>query len=72
MYPLLLARSHVKLICIYLAVAISLITSGRNALEFLYHYEVRQMPEMIKQEALRLEPVLGSYGAFKFSHTFSM
>ena len=28
------------------------------------------MPETIKQEALQLEPVLGSYGACKFSHTF--
>ena len=30
------------------------------------------MPETIKQEALQLEPVLGSYGAYKFSHTFPM
>ena len=28
------------------------------------------MPEVIKQKALQLEPVLGSYGACKFSHTF--
>ena len=26
----------------------------------------------MKQEALQLEPVLGSYGDCKFSHTFSM
>ena len=30
------------------------------------------MPETMKQEALQLEPVLGSYGACKFSHTFPM
>ena len=30
------------------------------------------MPERMKQEALQLEPALGSYGAFKFSHTFPM
>ena len=30
------------------------------------------MPETIKQEALQLEPVLESYGACKFSHTFPM
>ena len=30
------------------------------------------MPERIKQEALQLEPALGSYQAFKFSHTFPM
>ena len=30
------------------------------------------MPEMMKQEALQLEPVLGSYEACKFSHTFPM
>ena len=28
------------------------------------------MHETIKKKALQLEPVLGSYGAFKFSHTF--
>ena len=28
------------------------------------------MLETIKQKALQLEPVLGSYGACKFSHTF--
>ena len=28
------------------------------------------MPEVIKQKALQLEPVLGSYGACKFSHIF--
>ena len=30
------------------------------------------MLEMIKQEALQLEPVMESYGACKFSHTFPM
>ena len=30
------------------------------------------MPETIKQEALQLEPVLGSYADCKFSHTFPM
>ena len=39
---------------------------------FLYHREARQMPKTIKQKALQLEPVLGSYGACKFSHTFPM
>ena len=39
---------------------------------FLYYCETRQMPETIKQKALRLEPVLGSYGACKLSHTFPM
>ena len=39
---------------------------------FLYHCEASQMPEMIKQEALQLEPVLRGYGACKFSHTFPM
>ena len=39
---------------------------------FLYHCETRQMPEIMKQEALQLEPVLGSYEACKFSHTFPM
>ena len=38
----------------------------------LYRREARQMPERIKQEALQLEPVLGSYEAFNFSHTFPM
>ena len=28
------------------------------------------MPEVIKQKALQLEPVLGSYGACKFSYIF--
>ena len=28
------------------------------------------MPEIIKQKALQLEPVQGSYRACKFSHTF--
>ena len=37
---------------------------------FLYHCEAHQMPEVIKQKVLQLEPVLGSYGACKFSHTF--
>ena len=48
--------------------------SARNTPEqkFLYCREARQMPETIKQEALQLEPVLGSYGACKFSHTFPM
>ena len=55
-------------------VAISLITSGSNALEykFLYCLAARQMPERMKQEALQLELMLGSYGACKFSHTFPM
>ena len=55
-------------------VAISLITSGRNELEYkiLDHREAHQMPETIKKEALQLEPALGSYGAFKLSHTFPM
>ena len=39
-------------------------------LKNLYCREARKMPERMKQEALRLEPALGSYGAFKFSHTF--
>ena len=39
---------------------------------FLYHREARQMPETINQKALQLEPVLGNYGACKFSHTFPM
>ena len=30
------------------------------------------MPEMIKKEALQLEPMFGSYRAFMFSHTFPM
>ena len=30
------------------------------------------MPEMIKQEALQLEPVLESYEACEFSNTFPM
>ena len=30
------------------------------------------LPERIKQEALQLDPALGSYRAFKFSHTFPM
>ena len=41
-------------------------------LKILYHHEARQIPETMKQEALQLEPVLGSYGAYKFSHTFHM
>ena len=54
-------------------VAIFLKTFGSNALEKnLYCLEARQMPERMKQEALQLEPVLGSYGACKFSHTFPM
>ena len=36
------------------------------------HREACQMPEKIKKEALQLEPALGSYGAFTFSHTFPM
>ena len=39
---------------------------------FLYHREACQMPETIKQKALQLEPVLGSYGACKLSRTFPM
>ena len=39
---------------------------------FLYYREARQMPETIKQKALQLEPVMGSNGAYKFSHTFPM
>ena len=35
---------------------------------FLYCCEARQIPEMIKQEALQLEPVLESCGTCKFSH----
>ena len=38
--------------------------------KFLYHHEACQIPEMMKQELLQLEPVLGSYGDSKFSHTF--
>ena len=34
--------------------------------------EAHQMPEMMKQEVLQLEPVLGSYEVCKFSHTFPM
>ena len=30
------------------------------------------MPESIKQQAFQLEAIQGSYGAFKFSHTFPM
>ena len=30
------------------------------------------MLEMIQQKAFQLEPVLGSYGACKFSHAFPM
>ena len=41
-------------------------------LNILYYCEARQMLEMMKQEALQLEPVLGSYEACKFSHTFPM
>ena len=37
---------------------------------FLYHCEARQMPG--DNEVLQLEPVLGSYEACKFSHTFLM
>ena len=57
---------------VHRAVAISLITSGRNKLRliFLYHCEARQMPEVIEQKPLQLEPVLGSYGACEFSHIF--
>ena len=33
-------------------------------------HKALQMLETIKQEALQLEPVLESYGACKFSHTF--
>ena len=36
----------------------------------LYCREARQIPETMKQDALQLELVLGSYGARKFSHTF--
>ena len=41
-----------------------------NTLEqkFLYHYEACQMLEMMKKEALQLEPVLESYGAFNISY----
>ena len=39
---------------------------------FLYDCETHQMPEIIKQKALQLEPVLGSYGVCKLSHTFPM
>ena len=39
---------------------------------FLHDCKAHQMPEMIKQKALQLEPVLGSYGACKFSHIFSV
>ena len=51
-----------------------IITSGRNTPEqkILDHYEAHQMPETMKQEALQLEPVLGSYGDCKLSHTFPM
>ena len=61
-------------VCVHRAITISLITSGRSMLHqiFLYDREARQMPEMIKQKALKLEPILGSYGACKFSHTFLM
>ena len=57
---------------VHRAVAFSLITSGRNMSELknLYCHEARQMPETIKQEALQLEPLLESYEAYKFSHTF--
>ena len=37
-------------------------------IKYFYHRETHQMPGMIKQKALRLEPVLESYGACKFSH----
>ena len=60
------------LVCVHRAVAFSLITSGRNTSEKLCHHEARQMTEMMKQEALQLEPVLGSYRDCKFSHTFPM
>ena len=36
----------------------------------LYHCEAHQMAEVIKQKALQLEPVLGSYEAYKFFHIF--
>ena len=57
---------------VHLAVAIFLITSGRNMLHciFSYYRETRQMPETIKQKALQLEPILGSNGACKFSIHF--
>ena len=57
---------------VHLAVAIFLITSGRNMLHYIFSYyrEARQMPETIKQKALQLEPVLGSNGACKFSIHF--
>ena len=37
-------------------------------LNILYHYEARQMPETIQQEALQLEPVLGSFKFLWRSH----
>ena len=37
---------------------------------FLYDCEACQMPDMINQKVLQLEPVLGNYGACKLSHTF--
>ena len=37
---------------------------------FLHDCEASQMLEAIKQKVLQLDPVLGSYGACKFSHTF--
>ena len=41
-------------------------------IENLIYHKACQMLEAMKQEALQLEPVLGSYGALKFSHTFPM
>ena len=47
---------------------------NRNMVEqkILYCREAHKMPERMRREALQLEPALGSYGAFKFSHTFPM
>ena len=43
-----------------------------NSLQHLHmhHCKAHQMPQTIKQKALQLESVLGSYEACKFPHTF--
>ena len=49
-------------------------TTGKNMVHqiVLYYREAHQIPEIIKQKALQLELVLGSYKACKFPHTFPM
>ena len=55
---------------VHCVVAILLMTSGRNTLRYNIVKPAKWWRCMIKQKALQLEPVLGSYEACKVSYTF--